>query len=310
MAVRGNRPSRKSLIWLAVAGLLAPAGTLGCGSSSDAPAEVAQEAPEKAAVPPPAAPAETVRNKPADHDRLHQSFLQATRKDPPPDQRPPDRTVTGKSVGKVYGEVVRLWDTVRFVAADGSRIGYSATLETDLGEIEIALLPEHAPNHVRNFIALARAGYYDGLVFDRIYAVEGQTPDGEKTRYEEIEAGCPLGTGEPEHNSVGYWLKPESSLDTTHEVGTVGACHGLEQDTAACKFYITLCKAPHLDGMYTVFGKVTRGLDVARKIHLAPVIIDDSDPNVSHRPEKPVVIRKVTIHARQGDKQKETIGRR
>lgn len=235
----------------------------------------------------------------ATRDRFHQSFSEATRggDDPPAEcQQPPDRTVAGKPVYALYKDVVRLWDTIRFTSADGKKIGYSATVETSLGVIEIELLPEIAPNHVRNFIALARAGYYDGLFFDRIHHEESQ--DDPSLRLDQISAGCPLGTGEPGHGSIGYWLKPEFDEKVHHEEGTVGACHGAEADTAACKFYVTLNKAPFLDGNYTVFGKVTRGLDVARKIFAQPIILDEQDVNGDRRPEKPVEIKKVTIHER------------
>ena len=110
---------------------------------------------------------------------------------------------------------------------------------------------------------------------------------------EVLEGGCPLGTGDSGVGSLGYWLKPEFSKDE-HDVGTVGACHGEEPDTAACRFYITLSKAPFLDGNFTIFGKVTQGLDVARRIFWLPVRNDPEYPE-GDRPVKPVVIRKVTI---------------
>jgi peptidyl-prolyl cis-trans isomerase B (cyclophilin B) len=238
------------------------------------------------------------------NDPQHQPFAKATRQgDDPPEEchRPPDMTVTGKSVYKLYQEVVRQWETIRFVAPEGNKIAYSATLDTALGPIDIDLRPDLAPNHVRNFLALARAGYYDGLYFDRVYFDD--TVDDPKDRFDEIEAGCPLGTGEPGYGSIGYWLNPEFNPTerVTHEEGTVGACHGFEKDTAACKFYITLCKFPSLDGNYTVFGKVSRGLDVARKIYEQPLILNPQDADKNRRPEKPVVIRKVTIHTRELD---------
>ena len=108
-----------------------------------------------------------------------------------------------------------------------------------------------------------------------------------------IEGGCPRGTGEMGHGSIGYWLKNEVSLEQ-HDVGTVAACHGEDPDTAACRFYITLNKAPFLDGTFTIFGKVTSGLDVARRIFSLPVRNDPEYPE-GDRPEKPVVIRSVTI---------------
>ena len=235
-------------------------------------------------------------------DAQLEAFDKATRggDDPPANSNPPpDRTASGKSVYKVYKEVVRLWDTIRFVTPDGKRLDYSATIETDQGDIEIALRPDLAPNHVRNFVALAKAGYYDDLFFDRIVHEEAEMLPGKMQVLDSIEAGCPLGTGEPGNGSIGYWLKPEfadEKAKVSHEPGTVGACHGVEADTAACRFYITLCDAPFLDGNFTVFGKVTRGLDVARRISLQPVIVDDQDAEGSHRPEKPIRIKKVTIH--------------
>ena len=248
-----------------------------------------------------AAPTASDENAPPPQDGQHEPFEKVTRRgdDPPPNSNPPpDRTASGKSVYKVYKEVTQLWDKIRFVTADGKRLNYSATIETDLGNIEITLRPDLAPNHVRNFVALARAGYYDELFFDRIRHEEEEMEPGKVQVLDSIEAGCPLGTGEPGNGSIGYWLKPEfpkADAKASHEQGTVGACHAIEADTAACRFYITLCEAPFLDGNFTVFGKVTQGLDVARKISLQPIILDDQDTEGSHRPEKPVKIRKVTI---------------
>jgi cyclophilin family peptidyl-prolyl cis-trans isomerase len=211
--------------------------------------------------------------------------------------------MTGKSVGKLFTEVTRLWDDIKFVSPNGKPLAYSATVETEMGTIEIALRPDLAPNHVRNFLALARAGYYDGLVFERTIHEEG-----ENGNLDLIEGGCPLGTGDIGYGSIGYWMKPEIDPQAVHEEGTVGASHGQGEDaedpdghyrgedTAACKFYITLSKAPFMDGHYTVFGKVTQGLDVARKILSLPVRDDGEYPD-GDRPVKPVVIRRVTIHA-------------
>ena len=75
------------------------------------------------------------------------------------------------------------------------------------------------------------------------------------------------------------------------------AAYNEDPETAACKFYITLSKAPFLDQHFTVFAKVTAGLDVARKIFTLPVRNDAEFPE-GDRPEKPVVIRKVTIQTK------------
>ena len=99
-------------------------------------------------------------------------------------------------------------------------------------------------------------------------------------------------------------FKPEfakADVKVSHEAGTLGACHNVEADTAACRFYITLCDAPFLDGNFTVFGKVTQGLDVARRISKQPLILDDQDAEGSHRPEKPITIKKVTIQTSEAE---------
>jgi cyclophilin family peptidyl-prolyl cis-trans isomerase len=228
---------------------------------------------------------------PAD-PRLKQSFAEATRADVPADfQRPPDLTLTGKSVGKLYSDLVTLWPTIGLTAPDGTLIPYVATVETDLGAIEIALRADLAPNHVRNFICLAKLGYYDGLVFER--TVHAKPADHPEQEVDVLEGGCPLGTGDIGIGSLGYWLKPEYSTET-HDVGTIGAPRGTDPDTACCRFYVTLSKAPFLDGNFTVFGKATSGLDVAKRIFSLPVR-NDADYPEGDRPEKPVVIRKVTI---------------
>jgi cyclophilin family peptidyl-prolyl cis-trans isomerase len=296
---------RQGLRQFAACVLLGTVGLTGCGQKAAEPEAAKQADPpaQVAAAPAPAAATAQAPLPPPPDDGRHQPFDKATRRaDDPPEEcnRPPDATVSGKPVFKLYNEVVRLWDTIRYVTPAGKRVAYSATIETDLGNIEIELHPEWAPNHVRNFVALARAGYYDGLFFDRVRHEESE--DEAATPLESIEAGCPLGTGDPGNGSIGYWLNPETpegDPKPTHEEGTVGACRGAEPDTAACRFYITLCKAPYLDGNYTVFGKVTRGLDVARKIHVRPVIVDDEDADGSRRPEKPVIIKKVTNHTQE-----------
>ncbi len=232
--------------------------------------------------------------------RLTQPFTEATRQDPPADwPRLADTTANGKSVGKVYTDVVRLWKEIPFVTPEGKKVEYTATLDTELGSLEIGLRPDVAPNHVRNFVALARAGYYDGLVFERIIH---QVSDVEKgVTLDLIEGGGPLGAADATYDSIGYWLKPEFDAKVPHEEGTVGAAHGDEVDTASCKFYIIVNKPPEsLNGNFTVFGKVTKGLDVARKIHQRPTVEDETNTGY-HKPEKAVVIRKVSIQTREVD---------
>ena len=223
---------------------------------------------------------------------------------PEGEHRPPDATVNGKSVGKLYEQIAGrdgapgLFDQVRFLDARGRKIKYHAVLKTDLGDIRIELLGEAAPNHVRSFVALARAGYYDGLPFHK--SVKDKLGDKDDAY---IEAGCPLGTGELGHGSIGYWLKPELSVDVTHEEGAVGAWHGLARkadqpgtfedlDNAACKFYVGLTKSPWRDLSFTIFGKTVQGLDVAHKINQRP---NHAGQSVTDLPCEPVRIRAVII---------------
>lgn len=219
--------------------------------------------------------------------RLNQPFTAATLADPPQDsQVPPATTLAGVSVGKLYEQVRTVWDELKFASPPGKHLVYRAVLDTKLGTIEIALHPEWAPNHVRSFIALARAHYFDGLIFER--TIHNENPDG---RLDMIEAGCPRGQGELGDGSIGYWLKPEVSAEAKNEEGAVGACHVSADGVDACRFYITLIPEPAMDGDTTVFGKVTRGLDVARTILSLPLANEGS----GQRPQEPVAIRSVTI---------------
>jgi peptidyl-prolyl cis-trans isomerase B (cyclophilin B) len=223
-------------------------------------------------------------------------FKDAVLFEPPEgEQRPPDKTVAGKNVGALFETIAGqdgapgLWDRIAITIREGKRPRYTALLKTDLGTITIELYADSAPNHVRNFVALAQAGYYNGLPFHR--SLNKQAP-GQPLAY--LEGGCPLGTGEFGFGSIGYWLKPEISPALTHEEGTIGAVRGEAMDSAACKFYIALAKAPGMDGGYTIFGKITKGLDIAHTINNRPNV---EDGDLSDRPKEPVFIREVTIHA-------------
>ena len=238
---------------------------------------------------------QTAKAGPTD-DPLYHPFIEAVRdaNDPPAFvNMPADKTLTDKPTFKLLASVQQVWDDIRFTTPDGKRIDYTAVLDTDFGPVEIALRPDVAPNHVRSFVALIRAGYYDGMRFDRIH--HEVSPDAPNDPLDYIEGGCPLDKGDPEDGSIGYWLRPEEGAPLHHEIGAVGASHGREPDSAACKFYIMLCDAPYLDGHYTVFGRVSKGLDVVRTMFVRPVIIDDADPPGHNRPKDPIIIRKATV---------------
>ena len=120
------------------------------------------------------------------------------------------------------------------------------------GEVRIDFFPEDAPKTVENFVTLANKGFYDGLTFHRVQPgalVHGGDPKGD-------------GSGGP-----GYSIKAEFNKQK-HVRGSVAMARLVGPDTAGSQFYITLGSAPELDGQYTVFGKVTSGMDVVDKIVL------------------------------------------
>ena len=120
------------------------------------------------------------------------------------------------------------------------------------GEFRIDFFPEDAPKTVENFVTLARKGFYDGLSFHRVQPgvlVHGGDPRGD-------------GSGGP-----GHTIKAEVNKQK-HERGAVAMARGLTPDSAGSQFYITLAGAAELDGHYTVFGKVTSGMEVVDKIVL------------------------------------------
>jgi cyclophilin family peptidyl-prolyl cis-trans isomerase len=121
------------------------------------------------------------------------------------------------------------------------------------GEFRIDFYQEDAPKTVENFVTLAKKGFYDGLTFHRVQPgalVHGGDPKGD-------------GSGGP-----GYTIKAEFNKQK-HVRGAVAMARLVSPDTAGSQFYITLANAPELDGQYTVFGKVTSGMDVADKIALS-----------------------------------------
>jgi peptidyl-prolyl cis-trans isomerase B (cyclophilin B) len=263
---------------------------------SPAPAAVTPPAPETPPAAGPSLPEAPRATTPLD-GRLHQSWEDAVSEEVPEGLNPPpEQTRTGKNVGKLNDDVYRSWDHVFFETPAGKVVRHQATLHTKFGDVVIDLRPDLAPNHARNFIALARLGYYDGLVFER--AVRQQAPGGELV--EALHAGCPLGVGTPDVSHLGYFLKPEFNPEATHEEGTIGAWHDEDENSASCRFYVTLGKVPGMNGHYSVFGKVSSGLDVLRRIHQQPT--GSAAAGESDRPTDPVVIEKITITSQEVEK--------
>ena len=138
---------------------------------------------------------------------------------------------------------------------------YTAVLETSLGPITIGFDARKAPEHVRNFLQLARAGVYDGTPFHRIvpkFVTQTGALNDRRTPLTE------------KQQKVVHNLQPEFN-DTKHTRGIVSMARGDDPASATTSFFIVLADAPSLDGKYTVFGRVIDGLDVLDKIESTPV---------------------------------------
>jgi len=209
---------------------------------------------------------------------------------------PPDVTFAGKKTGLLRLDVEKTWPTIVLVGADKRPLSPRVDVETSEGMFTITLNPLLSPTHARNFLALAKVGFYDGLRFERNVHQEADF-DGGRSRLDLLIGGCPTGTGDDGYGHLGYFLPAEPRDDMKHEEGTVGFWHEENPDSAGTRFYITLGPAPALDGKFTVIGKVTSGLDVVRQIGKQPVRSTDPASLESEKPVVPAGIRKMTVSA-------------
>lgn len=222
-------------------------------------------------------------------------FMQAVTQDLRNDQLlPPDVTITGKPTAILRETVEKNWPKIQLTDSAGKPIAYAVKIETTEGLAEITLNPDWAPNHTRNFLALIVSGYYDGLKFDRVIHQDAIGEDGKKFPIDLLKAGCPAGTGDPGIGHLGYHLKPEFSQTIKHEAGIVGFTRDADPSSAGVRFYISLGEAPALDGNFSLIGKVTKGMDVLKKIGDAKLLPPNLDPTREF-PEKPVAMTKVTV---------------
>ena len=135
---------------------------------------------------------------------------------------------------------------------------YLATIETELGVIQIELLPGQAPQTVNNFVFLAEKGFYDGLIFH--YALDDFTVNAGDPSCRADSFAC-SGTGGP-----GYTI-PDEINDTPFKAGVLAMAIDLNApDSGGSQFFIALSDLPDLEGSYTAFGQVLSGLDVAEQL--------------------------------------------
>jgi peptidyl-prolyl cis-trans isomerase B (cyclophilin B) len=137
-----------------------------------------------------------------------------------------------------------------------------AIIDTKFGGMEIRFFPDKAPKHVENFIKLARSGFYDKTIFHRVipgFMIQGGDPntkdEKDKSRY---------GMGGPGSN-----VKAEFN-ERPHIRGIVSMARSQDPDSAGSQFFIVVKDSPSLNGKYTVFGEVVKGMEVADKIVSQP----------------------------------------
>ena len=132
-----------------------------------------------------------------------------------------------------------------------------ATIETNFGKIVFELLPDIAPETVRNFVTLAKRSFYDGTLFHRVipgFMIQGGDPNTKKPDKSKWGIGGP-----------GYNIKAEFN-SKSHLRGIVSMARSTDPNSAGSQFFIVTKDSTFLDKQYTVFGKVTEGMDVADKI--------------------------------------------
>jgi peptidylprolyl isomerase len=151
--------------------------------------------------------------------------------------------------------VAKQWSSPPAFALDGSK-KYTATIKTSLGEMKADLFVGSAPQTANNFVFLAKEGFYDGVIFHRI--ISGFM----------VQTGDPTGTG---MGGPGYKFRDELTGPEGYEPGTIAMANA-GPNTQGSQFFI--CHGPgaaRLPKAYTIFGRVTDGLDVLEKIANVPV---------------------------------------
>jgi len=153
------------------------------------------------------------------------------------------------------------------------------TIEMDSGnKIVIELYPEVAPNTVRNFLSLARSGFYDGTIFHRIvpgFVIQGGDPEG-------------TGRGGPGYSIRGEFTANGFRNDLKHTRGVISMARTQDPNSAGSQFFIMVGDAPHLDGQYAAFGRVIEGMEEVDRIVSLP-------RGAMDRPLNPPRIVKVTV---------------
>ena len=153
------------------------------------------------------------------------------------------------------------------------------TITMENGDVMKAeLYPEIAPNTVNNFISLVKKNFYDGLIFHRV--INGFM----------IQGGCPNGNGMggPGYSIKGEFTHNKFKNDLKHNAGVLSMARAMNPNSAGSQFFIMHKNAPHLDGEYAAFGKITEGMDVVNRIA-------EEDTDYNDRPLDEQKIKSMTV---------------
>lgn len=137
-----------------------------------------------------------------------------------------------------------------------------AVIKTKFGDMELIFFPDKAPKHVENFIALAKSGFYNGTIFHRVipgFMIQGGDPNTKDLNKPET-----YGMGGPSTR-----LKAEFN-DIPHRRGILSMARTNDPNSAGSQFFVVVKDSNFLDGQYTAFGEVVKGMDVADKIVSLP----------------------------------------
>ena len=146
--------------------------------------------------------------------------------------------------------------------AEGAGKAPRVVLKTKCGEMEIVFFPELAPKHVESFLTLAKKGCFNGTIFHRVipgFMIQGGDPNTKDPTKQNT-----YGTGGP-----GYTVPAEFNK-IPHERGILSAARTADPNSAGSQFFIMVARSPNLDGQYTVFGEVVKGIEVADKVVSQP----------------------------------------
>ena len=152
-----------------------------------------------------------------------------------------------------------------------------AVMETSMGTIELELFAKETPKTVKNFVGLAKKGYYKGTIFHRVidnFMIQG---------------GDPTGTGTGGESIYGKTFADEFVPTLKHDTPGKLSMANSGPNTNGSQFFITLVPTPWLDGKHTIFGKVIKGMEVVTAIGK----VETTKPG--DRPVKDVVIKSITI---------------